>query len=306
MDINRTDLSLLASVVVLIEERSVSRAAVRLGLSQPAMSAQLARLRDIFGDPLLVQSGRKMVPTERAETLLQPLKHHLEELNDLVRKRAAFDPATSTRTFKIMAQDHFHAVISLPLAERIASVAPGIRLALLPASSDPRALWEALEGDGADFLITSIRLTPTDAIAAKLFDEHFVFAQRKGHARGTTPPDIEELCALDNVLISTGSGSFSGPVDELLKTQGRSRRVALSVPSFLLGPQAVANSNSVAILPQSVASLYADDLELFEPPILPPSFPVLLSWHPKRQGDPAGIWLKELCTSSVSKALKEV
>jgi DNA-binding transcriptional LysR family regulator len=291
--------------MVLIEECSVSRAAERLGLSQPAMSAQLARLRDVFGDPLLVQSGRKMVPTERAENLLQPLKNHLEGLNDLVRKRAVFDPATSTRTFKIMAQDHFHAVICLPLAESIASIAPGIRLALLPASGDPRTLWEALEGEGADFLITSIRLTPTDAIAMKLFDENFVFAQRKDHPRGSMPPDIDTLCALDSVLISTGGGSFTGPVDEQLKAQSRSRNVTLSVPSFLLGPQAVATSDRVAILPQSVVNLYTDDLELFESPVQLPSFAVLLSWHPKRQGDPATIWLKERCALLITKTLNK-
>jgi DNA-binding transcriptional LysR family regulator len=289
MDISRTDLPLLLSLDMLIEERNVSRAAARLGISQPALSAQLARLRDIFGDPLLVQSGRRMVPTARADELRAPLHRLLSELGALVRAGIAFDPATSDRVFHIAAPDFLHAAVTSRMINDVAKVAPDVRIAMVPATD----AWSGMEQDRIDLLVTSIGTTPKEAVAQKLFDEHFVMVQRKGHPRGANPPDIDEFCDLSHVLIALSEAAFRGPVDDTLKAMSRKRRVAVSVSGFLIAPQVIAQTDYVAIVPQTVAALFDHQLDAMEPPFPQPGFPVAMSYHPRRKADAGLAWLRQ-------------
>lgn len=294
MDISRADLGLLLSLDALLAERSVSAAARRLGLSQPALSAQLARLRALFGDTLLVQSGRRMVPTARAEALRGPLRETLEQLRGLVRDGAPFDPATTTATFRVGASDSVHLV--LPLAPLVASRAPQARLALL--GLPPGGGWAALEADELDLVIAVERVTPAGARARRLLEERHVFVQRRGHPRGAAPPTIEEFCALDHVLVSPDGGGFHGVADATLAALGRRRRVALSVPSFLLAVPLLARSDLVGLLPRRLALAFPGVLESFDPPFAIPGFTLFASWHPRRQRDPAHLWLRELVTEA--------
>jgi DNA-binding transcriptional LysR family regulator len=298
MDISRTDLSLLASLQVLLEEANVSRAAARLGISQPALSSQLARLRDLFGDPLLVHSGRRMLPTERAAALRSPLSRIMSDLDLLVRQQSTFDATTAHKTFRISAPDYVHAVFTAPAVEKVMIAAPLLRLAMVAA--DPARSWSDMEQDRIDFLMTSRQLTPENAIAVKLKEERFVMAQRKRHPRGRSNPDLESFCALSHILVSTTGGSFSGPVDEALKKIGQSRRVSVSLPSFLLAPRVLQRSDHVAVLPESLADANARDLDVFPLPFVMPNFSIVLSWHPKCQSDPAQMWLKTKVLQAVS------
>ncbi|MEO0360948.1 MAG: LysR family transcriptional regulator, partial [Pseudomonadota bacterium] len=131
MDLSQSDLGLLLALDALFEEEAVTPAAKRLGISQPAMSAQLARLRRLFDDPLLIPSGRRMVLTERARAIREPLRRHLSDLDALVREAARFDPATTDATFRVMGTDYVHAAMGPALSRRLAARAPGARLALL-------------------------------------------------------------------------------------------------------------------------------------------------------------------------------
>lgn len=298
MDLSRTDIGLLLSLDVLLAERNVSRAAIRLGLSQPALSAQLARLREMFGDPLLVATGRGMVPTPRAEALREPLHNLLERLLSLVREQVPFDPATATDTFRIAASDFLHRALSLPCA--IARDAPHVRVALM--AFDAQRASAQLESGEVDLLIASERLTPKTARARRLFDEDMVFVQRRGHPRGTGPLTLEAFCALDHVLVSPEGGGFHGAADDALAALGMARRVVASLPSFLLVPGMVGKTDLVAVVPRCLTVMFPDMFEVAEAPIDLPGFTVYASWHQRRQIDAAHVWLREKVRAAVPAA----
>jgi DNA-binding transcriptional LysR family regulator len=291
MNLRQTDLGLLIALDALIAERSVTRAALRLGLSQPAMSSQLARLRDLFADPLLVPSGKKMLPTARATELRDPLHQLLTELTDLVRKRQTFDPALANQVFKVMSTDFLHRLVSMPAVGMFTQIAPGLQTALL--LYDSKHAWLALENDEADFLIISDRLTPREAKTQILFDEGFVFAQRKGHPRGNVPPNLDEFCQLAHVLLSPEGGEFTNPIDDKLAKLSRKRKVAVSLPSFLLACPLIANTDFVAVLPERLALLMQSEIEIFPLPFKSARLKVVLSWHSRRELEPAHKWFRQ-------------
>lgn len=290
VDLRRTDLGLLVALDALLAEQSVTRAAERLGISQPALSAQLARLRDLFGDPLLVQAGARMTPTPRAAALHAPLHRLLDDLQALVRGGQAFDPATSERVFRIAATDNLHRVCSGPLAAGVAAAAPGMRLALL--AFDAHAAWDQLDRADADLLIASERMTPAEAIGQRLYHDDFVFVQRKGHPRGTGPLDLDQFCEARHVLVSPDGGGFSGATDEALAAIGRSRRVVISLPSFLLVAPLITANDFVAVMPRRLALLQQAEIDVFAAPLPIPGYDVHAAWHPRHQRDAAHIWLR--------------
>ncbi|MEO0910870.1 MAG: LysR family transcriptional regulator, partial [Pseudomonadota bacterium] len=148
MDIKQRDLGLLLALDALLEKQSVSAAAEELGISQPAMSSQLKRLRDLFNDPLLTQSGRRLVATSRALALKDDLRQQLQGMDALIRSNRSFDPNTSEVTFRIVSTDYAQAILGPALAELIADAAPNCRLAYLPF--EPKTLWQRMVADEID------------------------------------------------------------------------------------------------------------------------------------------------------------
>ena len=290
MDLRRSDLGLLVALDALLSEGGVTAAANRLNISQPAMSAQLARLRRLFNDPLLVSSGRRMLATPKALELHGPLQNLLRELDMLVRAKADFAPATSREVFRLGGTDHGHSVLSAPLARRFGAEAPNAKLALLPF--DAADTWQFLEDGRMDAAAVTSFVVHNEARSRHLFSEVFVFVQRKGHPRGTTPPDLDAFCALDHVLVSPEGGGFIGAVDQALSALGRSRNVVVSLPSFLLAPALIAASDTVGVLPGRVARAFEDSLDIFDLPLDIAGFDLQLIWHPRRQNDPAHIWFR--------------
>lgn len=294
MDMRGVDLNLLVSLDVLIEEANVTRAAARLGISQPALSAQLARLRDLFGDPLLVPSetGRGMLPTTRALELRDPLHAALKDLEIVVRRPPRFDPTTDERRFAIAASDNATVVLGLALIERLkATAAPGIRLSFQTARGD--LIAGQLERGDIDLMIGSHLMVQPAMKARKLIDERYVMVQRKGHPRGTAPLDLVAYCALDHVLVSTSGGSFRGFIDEQLEPLGYRRNVALSVHQFILAPMVVEHTDFVSTLPERFARRFADRVDIFELPFAAQGFSLYAAWHPRSHADPAHRWLRE-------------
>lgn len=292
-DMKGVDLNLLRSLAVLIEEANVTHAAARLGITQPGLSAQLARLRAMFGDPLLVpsDSGRGMVPTVRALELREPLGAALRGLETIVRAPALFDPVTDVRDFHIAATDNAVVALGLPLIERLRHAAGrGIGLSFTSATADVPA---RLERGDIDVLIGSERMVPSTAKARKLMDESYVMVQRKDHPRGRAPIGLDAYCALEHVLVSTSGGSFHGFIDEQLEQLGRQRRVALSVHQFVLAPMIVAATNFVSTLPRRFAAHFADRLELFDLPFPAQGFALFAAWHPRANTDPGLTWLRQ-------------
>ncbi|MFL9949690.1 LysR family transcriptional regulator [Paraburkholderia agricolaris] len=238
IDLRGIDLNLLVSLDALLTESNVTRAAERLHLTQPAVSTQLARLRQIFGDPLLLpaETGRGMTRTARALELMTPLHAALKNLEAVVRHQSAFDPLSDTRRFAIAAHDNATAVLGMRLMERLPALAgPRVRVAFV--MGDQPITASRLENGEIDLLLGSDRMIPPSMKARKLYDEHFVFVQRKGHPRGAASLDLDTYCTLDHVLVSTSGGSFHGFMDEHLDELGRERHVALSVQHFTLVPE---------------------------------------------------------------------
>jgi DNA-binding transcriptional LysR family regulator len=288
------DLNLLVTLDALLTEANVTRAAQRLHLSQSAVSGQLARLRQLFDDPLLLpaDNGRGMTPTARALDLAAPVRAALDQLAGIVRGQSAFDPATVQRTFQIAASDLSTAVLGLPLAGLLAQCAgPGVRLAFRMA--DGARIGAQLQEGEVDLLIGSERMVPENMRARMLFEEHFVVVQRKGHPRGTVPLDLDAYCGLRHVLVSTSGGSLHGFMDEHLQALGRGRNVVLSVQSFALVPGLLCQSDHVATVPSRLAALHAGVLDSFALPFESRGFALYAAWHPRFHTDPALAWLRD-------------
>ncbi|MCW5625942.1 MAG: LysR family transcriptional regulator [Burkholderiales bacterium] len=299
VDLRRLDLNLLVSLDALLAERNVTRAALRLHVSQPALSAQLARLRAIFDDQLLVPSAKGMLPTPRAEALAAPLHAALRELDGLIRTPTAFDPATAERTFTIVATDYGNFAVIVPVVCQLRREAPRVRIAVREYA--PTRLREQLESGEADLFLGAPRITPESLRSRKVLDERFVVVQRKDHPRGKAPLDLDAYCSLEHVLVSPGDGGFTGFMDEMLEGMGRRRNVVLAVQQFLVVPKILTRSNLVSTLPERLAEAFADELDVFDLPVVMPSFTLAASWHPRRQDDPAHQWLRDTLVEASAK-----
>jgi len=297
MDLHRTDMGLLIALDALLSERGVTRAARTLGISQPALSAQLAKLRRLFDDPLLVGNAHGMTPTPRAVELQEPLHLLLSDLQALVISQTAFDPAKAERTFSITATDYVHATVTRPLVSNLLEIAPGVRIAALPFSKE--RVRDQLEDGTADLCITSEPLTPVDFPARKLLHERFALILCKSHPSARKRMTLDLFCALDHVLASPGGGRFRGVVDAVLESLGRSRKVVGSFNSFLLVPAVVKSSRCVAVVPERLALAYSDDLKVVKVPFDLPGFDIFQSWHPRSKSDKGLIWLRDVIHAQV-------
>lgn len=286
------DLNLLVAFDALLAERSVTRAARRIGLTQPAMSHALGRLRDLLDDPILVRSGSGMMATARAEALEEPIRRALREIDDALRTGPTFDPKTSTRTFTLAIGDYGELIVLPPLLARLAREAPGIDLRVLPIPEDYGRLVE----DGTvDLVVNPIAAQlPAGLVKQKLFDETFVCLVRKGH-RAARKLDLSTFVALPHALIAP-RGRAGGFVDDALAQKGLTRRIALTVPHFLVAPLVVASSDLILTVPERVARTFVGmaPLQILEPPLPLRGFSTYQVWHERRRTDPAHAWLRSL------------
>lgn len=286
------DTGLLLALDALLRDLNVTHAAERLAITQSALSARLGRLRQLLNDPLLVPapSGRGMVPTPHALALRPELEALLERLGDFFQTAQVFDPATTARVFRLAATDNPAAILAPDLVPHVGRQAPNARLAfVLP---DKARIVEQLEAGSVDLFVGAGEDGADSLIARTLFVDEFVTAQRIGHPRGSSPPDLDEFCALDHLLISTTGGQFSGMIDRALAAVGRERRVAVSIQSYALAPLVLTGSDCLCTLPRRFLERFTNLLELFEPPLAIEPFQMKLFWHPRMQEDPAHAWLR--------------
>jgi DNA-binding transcriptional LysR family regulator len=291
VDLHRIDLNLLVSLDMLLAERNVTHAARRLSLSQPALSAQLRQLRDLFRDPLLLPAARGMTPTARALELQAPLREMLATLSNLVAERQPFDPAVADNTFRIAATDSIQAAVCVPLIARVRNLAPGVRMALFPADS-PR-LAEQLASGELDLAFSTSQSMPESLKTRPVYDETFLCLLRRGHPAGARPLDLDVFCRLDHVLVSPAGGGFAGVVDDVLARLGRKRRVVASLTSFLVAPALVAESEMICTVPARLARRSSGALNVLAPPCEVGAFSVHMGWHPRTDSDPAQKWLRD-------------
>jgi DNA-binding transcriptional LysR family regulator len=300
-DIRSLDFNLLKALDALLVERSVTRAAQRLGLTQPAVSGILARLRAAFDDPLFVRSSHGIVPTPRAQALAEPLRRIIADVEGLLLPQS-FDPATSRATFAIAATDYAQQVIVLPLLARLRQEAPHIRVAV--RSTDDARLGEGFEQGQIDLaLITPEQATP-DLHARRLYDETYSLALRQGHPALAGPIMLDSFCTLDHALVSLRGEPFHGVVDTALAQMGRQRQVVLSAGCFLVLSKALAASDLVAAVPTRLLDC-AEGLVRRPLPLTVPGFTKIAVWHERSHRDPAHRWLRAVLFETAAEEEEE-
>ena len=303
MNINALDLNLLLALNALLEERSVSLAARRVGLSQPAMSHALGRLRALLDDPVLVRVGHKMVPSPRAEALAVPLRSALDTISQLLGPPGVFDPARLERTFRFASSDFLQVMVLPRLMRSLSEVAPLVDIVVPPSMDDiPGGLLRA-EVDIAVGVVGAERVT-AGLKSERLFDDRFVSLVRKGHALTHGKVTLERFVNAKHAFVSP-RGVKGGVVDDTLTRVGMSRRVAFQSAQFLVAPYAVADADLVITLPERVANLFVAQLPLtrFAPPLELPGFTVSMIWHERNEGDPAHRFLRDLVRACTVEAL---
>jgi DNA-binding transcriptional LysR family regulator len=297
MDISKLDLRLLTTFLILMEEQNVSHAAERLGLSQPATSAILARLRDLFGDPLMVRTPQGMMPTPKAESLVPRIKEVLTDLEQLVSSPTVFHPAEAQITVSLAATDYVQAIVLPPFLKQLEQAAPRIKVAVKPIETE--ALKRQMERGEVDIALMPQGNAPASLSSQVLLNEQFVCVVCRNHADIRQQIDLEQYCELEHVLVSPGGNDFSGIVDRVLALHNKCRTVSVSIPNFLLVPEIVENSQRVATIPSRLAKQYQERWQILKPPLDIPGFTIALVWHSKNQHDLAQIWLRETVTQVI-------
>ena len=258
IDLSRADLNLLVLFDAVLTERHVGRAAERLNLTASAVSHGLGRLRRLLDDPLFLKTPKGVVPSERALELAAPIAEILDRVRTVVATAAPFDPATSTRRFMIGAPDAAATVLLPPLLAELNRIAPGIDIGVQNILPHLHA-WEPrlaeLEARVFDIAVLPVDELPVRFATRVLFEEEFVIAGRAGHPYFAAP-SLERFCATQQLLVSQ-TGDRMGFVDVVLAEQSLSRRVAVTVPNFMLALAVLADTDLIAALPQSLVAAHA-------------------------------------------------
>lgn len=292
MRFDRLDLNLLVALDALLNERSVSLAADRICLSQSATSSALGRLREYFADDLLVQKGRQMVLTARAEGLVEPVRAVLEQIRTTIAEPPPFDPATSDRTIRIMASDYITEVLLASAMNDLQDQAPGMRFEV---QSLNEALLESLERGAMDLLITIDYAISADHPSQILFEDDYVVVGWDGNPAMAGAMTKELYFELGHVTTRFGRNRVSAFEDWFVRRQKRQRRIEIVTHSFLSMPGLVIGSNRIATMHRRLATRMAGYLPLTmrEMPMDIPPIREAIQWHISSSNDPAIRWVVE-------------
>jgi DNA-binding transcriptional LysR family regulator len=304
MELRDVDLNLLVPLDALLRTGSVTRAAEQVGLSTPAMSHALARLRVQLGDPVLVRAGRGMVLSERAQRLAPRVRALLDEVQGVLTPPAPLDLGRLVRTFRIHATDHVLAVLGPAIDRRVRALAPRVALQFLPNQPDDAA---ALREGRIDLAIGVYADLPPELRLRRLFDDRFVCVVRADHPGvGATLP-LEVFLALDHVLVAP-RGRPGSTVDGVLAELGHKRRVVRVVPYFLAALLLVAESDSVLTVSERIAQALAPRLGLrvLEPPLPLAGYTLKALWHPRAEAEPAHVWLRSQLVAAAEELASPV
>lgn len=290
-DIRALDLNLLKALDALLDEGSVTRAAQRLSLTQPAVSGMLTRLRDYFGDPLFVRASHGMVPTLRASELSVPVKQILTDIAILL-KPMQFDPMTAELTYTLVATDYALKAVVVPLIAALKQHAPRIRIAV--RSVDSERMYQQLSRGEVDLALVTPQTTPDDLHGRALYQEEYVCVARSHHPlAAASEMTLEQFCEQEHILVST-EGRFMGVTDEALAELSLTRRVGVSVNSFLVIPDILRSTDMIAVVPGRMVPVDSD-LAIIPLPLNVPGFTKSMAWHERTHRDPAHQWIRALC-----------
>jgi DNA-binding transcriptional LysR family regulator len=287
--LRQVDLNLLHALRALLEERHVTRAAERCFLSQPAMSRSLERLRETFGDALLVRSGRSYQRTVRGERVLRELETLMPRLQAMV-SGEDFDPARSRERFRIAMTDHASMVLMPPLMERVRTAASGVTV---HASAWSDRVYEEIAAGGIDTAL-SAEAAPPALEAEVLYEEEFVCLVGPAQRIRTRRFTLKQYLDLPHAVIDTREGQQT-PVDRCLTELGLKRRAGLHIPFFVPTILIIARTDLVLTLPRRLAKIIARiaDVCVVEPPHEIKGFSYFMAWHPRLTAEPAHLWFRQ-------------
>ncbi len=299
MNLNRIDLNLLVVFDAIARTGSVKDAAPQLSLSQPAVSHALNRLRDLIGDPLFVRSHTRLVPTERARSMMEPVKAILSAVRSVIDVNK-FSPASTKRNFRIAISD-FTALTIVPwLVRTLRQRAPSLELDLVSVNEQTLAQLETGE---LDCTFWGLNPPPSPYLSQLLFHDHFVAFCCASHP---LVRDLQRRVTLDEYLsyphaIASFRAANASPVDVVLAGQGQARNITLRSPSFMSNITAISGTDLITTLPSRLAPLaLSQGLSNFTLPMAVPDFPYSLVWHRRTDPDPACAWFRQLLTQPFS------
>lgn len=300
MNLRSLDLNLLLVFDAIYAERSISRAAHKLNLSQPAVSNALARLRERLQDPLFERNSQGMSPTPRAKVLKEPIHQALDLLERGLRSDETFEYASSNREFVIAVEDYGESVVLPRLMDWLAATAPDVRITIRPEPSN--SLKDAMRDGQVDLALDYFVLSDHGFNNKCVLTESLVSLTRQDH------PGIGERLSLDAYLeqrhvVVMPRARTQPMIDLALSKRGLKRKISLVVPHFMSMPAVVQTSSMICTLPRRMAYLYSDHfrLKVHTVPVHTPEFPVYLIWHDSFDADPGHQWLRNhligLCAS---------
>lgn len=298
MNLAVVDLNLLVAFDALMTERHVTRAGQKIGLSQPAMSAALNRLRLLTQDKLFERRGDGMHPTPRAMTLAGPLRQALLQIQVALNPEP-FDPTRATHTFRIALNDLGVALFLPPIAERLAAWSNTIDFVFLPAE-DKRAL-DLVEAGEADIAVGPNWNQYDDQFeACLLYHAPFACAMREGHPLASSPLTLEAFASIPQIMISQ-PGDPSRHIDRVLSEHGLRRRVAFTVPHYLTVPILLAKTDLLSVIPGKLIQRFGatQKIRAVETPFAALSVPVMMFWIRAAHEEPANVWLRSLIVEIV-------
>lgn len=304
MNLQQVDLNLLVHLDVLLKEKNVTRAAEQLGVTQPAMSNILRRLRKLFGDPLLVRSSEGMTPTERAIELQPRIREILGDIGQILEPRSEFRPYSTARVFRIMASDYAEATLVPRLVKALRSEAPNVILDFLTPSD---VSYRDMEQGRVDLAINRFNEIPQSFHQVLIWQDTFscLLSADSPYADRL---NLKNYLKAQHIWVSkTGMGvGFGmnpdksgglGSIDQALERLGKKRQISVFTRHYQMPALLIANKDLVATLPTRVARLQADNnnkIIIKEPPFFIPEFELSMTWSPLLQHHPAHRWLRQL------------
>jgi DNA-binding transcriptional LysR family regulator len=307
-NLNSLDLNLIRVFDALLKERSATRAGERIGLSQPAVSAALGRLRHAFNDQLFVRNGNEMLPTPRAESLAEPVRSALATLEKALEPRGPFEPGQLERIYTLLGADFLSMHFMPRFSAKLAAVAPKVKLRLLDSARGDVA--KLLQDDAIDVALERPLDMPEWVSSTLLFRSPFAviassrntrLAKLRARQGGTIP--LKMFCELSHVIRSI-DGSMAGLTDEALRREGMKREVVLALPHFQAVGLAVAQSELIACVPRQFAELAAGELGLsiWRPPIKIAVPEIKMYWHSRHDDEKQHRWFR----SQIVALIKEL
>jgi DNA-binding transcriptional LysR family regulator len=292
------DLNLLRVFDALADERNVTRAAQRLGLSQSALSHALGRLRHLLGDELFVRARDGMVLTPRAEKLALGVRDAFERLDAALTSGAGFDPAASRQRFQIGASDYAEVTLLPRLIARLRTAAPAADVVVRVSGEDNERL---LESGVLDVVLETIPAQAPTLRSRELVKDRFVCLVSADHPTVKRTLSLKQYVELPHALVSQ-RGRPSGVVDRALEREGLRRRVGCIVPHFLAAPHVVAHSDLIVTIGERIARAYgpALGLRILSPPLMLPEFSLRMFWHARSHRDAPSRWLRAQIVSAAT------